>query len=55
VAQHRGMHNATTTEWESPGRLRVAFGKPASEESRDALFQHYHFVLHASLQRFAFQ
>jgi len=44
-------------EWESPGRLEVAFGsgKSASEESRDALFQHYHFVLHSGLQRLALQ
>src|SRR6266853_4145093 len=30
-------------------------GKPASEEACDALFQHYHLVLDAGLQRFALQ
>jgi hypothetical protein len=50
-----GMHNARTTEWESIWRLRVAYEKPASEESRDALFQYYHFVLYAGLQRLALQ
>jgi len=51
------MHNVSTKEWESPGRFGVAFGsgKPASEEARDALFQYYHLVFHAGLQRFSLQ
>src|SRR5260370_38000155 len=50
-----GMHNARAREWESSGRLRVAYGKRFSEESRDAFFQYYHFVFHAGLQRLALQ
>src|ERR1700730_7861535 len=49
------MHNARTTEWESIWRLRVAYGKPSSEEARDALFQHDDFVFYAGLQRLALQ
>src|SRR5260370_33414660 len=49
------MHNARATEWESSGRLRVAYGKRFSEESRDAFFQYYHSVFHAGLHRLALQ
>src|ERR1700676_1276131 len=49
------MHNARATEWESSGRLRVAYGERFSEESRDAFFQYYHFVFHAGLHRLALQ
>src|SRR5260370_42683129 len=49
------MHNARAPEWEASGRLRVAYGKRSSEESRDAFFQYYHSVFHAGLHRLALQ
>src|SRR5882762_9082592 len=49
-----------TTQALRSGNRRRAQGlpsgwNPASEEARDALFQYYHLVLYAGLQRFALQ